>query len=245
MSRAKQIARFYRQWIQPAGLVVFHVVESQSDLLIAADTDLAVRAYEVLKQVRHPLEKYLSTDPTFATTLEPYKPSKESPDIAKAMARAGAIAGVGPMAAVAGAIAEEVGRALLGKTKEVIVENGGDIFIATNTNRVVGVYAGEGDFHDKLGLELPAKPMGCGIATSSATIGPSLSLGKAEAATVIAETAALADACATALANRVTDRKQLKEAVQWANSLPGVTGALAIIDNMLAVEGTGFKIVPL
>ncbi|MBN1809273.1 MAG: UPF0280 family protein [Planctomycetes bacterium] len=245
MPRPEPITRFYRQWMHPDGLTVFRVIESQSDLLIAARTELTELATSALHKIRIPLQDYVEVDPAFASTLEPYSPGADAPDIVRTMAASASIAGVGPMAAVAGAIAEEVGRSIMPKSPEVIVENGGDIFMATTQPRVAGVYAGEGEFRDRIGLELPPHPNGVGIATSSATIGPSLSLGKADAATVIADTAALADACATALANRIVRHSHLKSAVEWCLGLPGVIGAIAVLGNAIAVEGKGFKIVPL
>jgi len=245
MAKPESITRFYRQWMKPKGLTVFHVIDQQSDLLIAADKDLTEKATKILREVRQPLEEYVEKDDVFLTTLEPYETPKDAPAIAGAMAEAGRTAGVGPMAAVAGAVAEALGRALLPYTKEVIVENGGDIFLATRVKRVVGVYAGEGHFHSRLGIELPPCPNGFGIATSSSTLSVSLSLGKADAGTVMAETATLADACATALCNRVKEHKDLKPAVEWCVSLPGVKGALAVLQNALAVEGEGFQLIPL
>jgi ApbE superfamily uncharacterized protein (UPF0280 family) len=245
MPRQEGIARFYRDWMRPAGLVTFQVTDRESDLFIAADEDLTETARKILRDVRKPLEDYVAKDGRFLTALEPYKPQREAPAIARSMAHAGEVAGVGPMAAVAGAIAEAVGRALMPRTKEVIVENGGDIFLLTRQPRLIAVYAGEKSFRNKLGIELPERKEGIGIATSSGTLSASFSMGKADAATVIAETAALADACATALGNRIAGPNDLKAAVQWCASLPGVKGALAIIGDALAVEGEGFRLAKL
>ena len=103
-------------------------------------------------------------------------------------------AGVGPMAAVAGALAEQVGQRLLKSTSEVIIENGGDIFIGARQILTVGVYAGGSPLSLKLGLRIdPAKGIR-GICTSSGTVGHSLSFGKADAVCVLSDSCALADA---------------------------------------------------
>ena len=100
--------------------------------------------------------------------------------------------GVGPMAAVAGAIAEAVGRQLCSKTEQIIVENGGDIYILSKTARKIGIYAGDSVLSNKIGIEIAAEDTPCGVCTSSATVGPSLSFGKADAAVVYSRNCTLA-----------------------------------------------------
>ena len=116
----------------------------------------------------------------------------------KQMIEAGQKAGVGPMAAVAGAIAECVGRELLAFSPEIIIENGGDIYLKCLKKRVVGIFAGKSPLTGKIGLEIDAKDTPLGVCTSSGTVSHSLSFGKADAAVAIAPSATLADAAATA-----------------------------------------------
>jgi len=141
------------------------------------------------------------------------------------------------MAAVAGAVAQAVGGALLAASPEVIVENGGDIFLASGAERVAAVFAGDSPLSMKLGLKLPAAPRGLGLCTSSGTVGPSLSAGRADAAVVLAPDAALADAAATAIGNRVKSAGDLAAAMEFAEGVAGLSGALAVIGESLAAWG--------
>ena len=141
------------------------------------------------------------------------------------------------MAAVAGAVAGAVGRELLGHSREIIVENGGDVFVAGSTPRVCAVFAGDSKLSMKLGVRVPPAPRGAGLCTSSGSVGPSLSHGKADAAVVLAADECLADAAATALGNRITSREDLAAAMEWAGSVPGIDGALAIVGEDLAAWG--------
>src|SRR4030042_849982 len=120
--------RFYRHWIKDTGLVSFEVAVKQTDLYIRSRRNLRNKALDSVLKHRGSLETYIERHPLFLTTLDPYQAEAEAPAIVKEMARVSQLTSVGPMAAVAGAIAEAVGRDLLAFSPEVIVENGGDIF---------------------------------------------------------------------------------------------------------------------
>jgi hypothetical protein len=141
------------------------------------------------------------------------------------------------MAAVAGAIAETVGYALLEGSKEVVVENGGDLFMALDREAVVGIYAGESPLSMAIGIRLngPVGPMG--ICTSSASVGHSVSRGRADAACILSRSAAAADALATATANRIRRREDIAAAVDWARSREGVEGIVAIKGDRMGAWG--------
>jgi ApbE superfamily uncharacterized protein (UPF0280 family) len=141
------------------------------------------------------------------------------------------------MAAVAGAIAGAVGRELRLHSREVLVENGGDLFLDLAQDAVVGIFAGGSPFTGQIALRVRAQNSPLGICTSSGTVGPSLSYGRADAATAMAPDPALADAVATALGNRIHGPEDLQAAVEWARSVPGVRGALAILGDRLAAAG--------
>jgi len=84
--------------------------------------------------------------------LVPLEPEPSAPEVVRLMCWAGKNAGVGPFAAVAGAVAELVGLGLLGHTEEVVVENGGDIFMQVKRKRVVAVYAGDSPFSGTISM---------------------------------------------------------------------------------------------
>ena len=135
--------RFYRHWITDSGLISFNVAVEQTDLFIRCRRNLKNKALDSVLKHRGSLEAYIGCHPIFLTTLDPYQAETEAPTIVKEMARVSQLAGVGPMASVAGAIAEAVGRDLLAFSPEVIVENGGDIFMKITEKRLVGIYAGQ------------------------------------------------------------------------------------------------------
>jgi hypothetical protein len=153
------------------------------------------------------------------------------------MASAAQQAGVGPFAAVAGALAEYVGQALRPLSAEVIVENGGDVFMASARRRILGIYAGTSPLSGKIALSIAPNQMPCGICTSSGTVGHSLSFGKADAVTVVAGSTALADACATALGNRIGGAGDIAGGLAWAEQIPGVDGALIIVGETIGAWG--------
>jgi len=194
--------------------------------------------------IRGSIESYIGRHPLFLTTLETYQAEAEAPAIVKEMARVSQLTGVGPMAAVAGAIAEAVGRDLLAFSPEVIVENGGDIFLKMSKKRLVGIYAGQSAFTKKIALEIMSKETPLGIGTSSGTVGHSLSLGSADAVVALSSSAALADGAATALGNMVKAADDISKAIEKARNIEGLRGVVIIVGDKMGVWGR-VKIVPL
>ncbi|MFC1995577.1 UPF0280 family protein, partial [Chloroflexota bacterium] len=173
--------RTYRYWIKSDNLVSFNVTVKETDLCIRAAIDLSRKARKSVFKYRNLLESYIQHHPEFITSLEPLEVGQDAPIIIKDMARSTAKVGVGPMAAVAGAIAEFVGKELLPFTADLIIENGGDIFLRSRIKRTIGIYAGSSPLSGKIGLEIEGGNTPLGICTSSGTIGHSLSFGKADA----------------------------------------------------------------
>lgn len=229
--------RVYRDWVEGQGLVTFAVNLGETDLLVAAPRDLFREALASAARHRSTVEDYVRSHPRFATSLQLVEARKDAPDIAKSMASAAALAGVGPLAAVAGAIAEAVGLDLLQLADEVIVENGGDIFLSTRRRRTVGLYAGRSLLSGKLALVIEPEDSPLGICTSSGSFGHSLSFGAADACTVLARSAALADAVATALANRIRSAADLGSVLSSTPIPDGVSGVFATVDSQVAVWG--------
>jgi len=234
----------YRHWIKDSDLVSFNVVAKQTNLYIRAQRNLKDKALKSVLKHRAPLEKYIEHHPLFLTALEPYQAEKDVPAIVKEMAKASQIAGIGPMAAVAGAIAEVVGKDLLAFSPEIIVENGGDIFIKTSKKRLVGIYAGQSPFTGKIALEIRPQETPSGICTSSATVGHSLSLGSADAVIALSPSTALADAIATAIGNMVKDIEDIPKAIEKAQKIENLHGIVIIKGDKIGIWGK-VKIVPL
>ena len=153
------------------------------------------------------------------------------------MARAGLAAGVGPMAAVAGAVCEAVAIGVGDSVRELILENGGDLYVASARERIIGIFAGNDARGRAIGLRLAPERTPIGVCTSSGRIGHSLSLGDSSAATVLARSCALADAAATAVGNRVRGRDGVREGVAAARDIPGVLGVVVLRDGKLGAWG--------
>jgi ApbE superfamily uncharacterized protein (UPF0280 family) len=236
--------RFYRHWIKDSGLISFNVMVEQTDLYIRSQRNLKDKALNSVLKHRGSLEAYIKRHPIFLTTLDTYQAEAEAPAIVREMARVSQLTGVGPMAAVAGAIAEAVGRDLLAFSPEVIVENGGDIFLKMSKKRLVGIYAGQSAFTKKIALEIMSKETPLGIGTSSGTVGHSLSLGSADAVVALSSSAALADAAATALGNMVKAADDISKAIEKARNIEGLRGVVIIVGDKMGVWGR-VKIVPL
>jgi ApbE superfamily uncharacterized protein (UPF0280 family) len=154
------------------------------------------------------------------------------------MLKAGITAGVGPMASVAGAIAQAVGEALKPFSDSSIVENGGDCYLDLNEETTVGIFAGPASpFTGKIAIKLGAGRFPIGICTSSGTIGHSLSFGKTDAVTVISADAALADAAATRLGNMVKTQADISKALELAPAIPSIEAVLILIKDKMGAWG--------
>ena len=240
ISPSAYLKRNYRQTVYADDLVSALVSVKETDLHILAAKNVTEEAYHFVHHYRNQLENYIATHPGFLTALIPLEQDSLAPPIVKGMLRASAAADVGPMAAVAGAIAEYVGKDILDAgIQEVIVENGGDIFLKRNTESVAAIFAGQSPLNQKVGIRIPASLMPVGLCTSSGTVGHSLSLGKADSVTVLAPSALLADAAATRLGNEVKAGYQgsINAALAVARTIPGILGVVIICGKHMGAWG--------
>lgn len=220
--------------MEPGGLTCYRAAIGESDLLVCTDRDLRADALEALRACRLELERYLEAHPRFGTSFRPCPATSGAPEIVRDMAEAAARFEVGPMASVAGAVAQAVGIELLRHSRRVIVENGGDLFLAGGVRRTVRVFAGRAPSID---VAVTDEPGGVGLCTSSASVGPSASLGVADAVTVLAETATLADAAATAIGNAVRSPGDLGKALEKAAGYQEVMGVVVVASGEIGLWG--------
>jgi ApbE superfamily uncharacterized protein (UPF0280 family) len=230
-------ARTYRKRVRARGLVSFRVSVKETDLLVSADRDLQEEARALVLDLRHQLETYIRDDPGFATSLSPHGEDPYAPPLVKEMIRATREVGVGPMGSVAGAIAQHVALGLLEITPQVIVENGGDIFLKARRRVTVALYAGRSPLSGKIGLLIPVRQMPLGVCSSSGTVGHSLSMGTADAVCLVSGSAALADGAATAVGNRIRQPADLEAAGEWARAIEGILGGVVILKDRMIVWG--------
>lgn len=218
----------------------FHFRETFATIL--ADDPAHVRAAKRgMMAARQALEACIARDPFFAATFDPYEPVSDEPVIAR-MAGAARRAGVGPMAAVAGTIAWAGVEAMQDAGASFgVIDNGGDIALVSDRPIRVGVHAGSAPLSDKLAFVVPPQDEVLGICTSSATVGPSISFGMADAVTVFARDVALSDAWATAICNEIrpSDHSVL-ERVDPSE----VSGIFAIMGNVTVRWGQLPPLVP-
>jgi uncharacterized protein len=236
--------RSYRSFETHDVFTSFRVVVETSDLYIRALKNLEKEARSLIVECRSQIERSIAKRPEFLTSLDPLDAAPFDSPVATKMIQVGKKAGVGPMAAVAGAVAEFVGRNLLPLSEEIIIENGGDIFVYVKRPIVIGIYAGKTAIGANFGIKIGPTVIPTGVCTSSAKIGPSVSFGRTDAATVVASDVSLADAVATGLGNRIKTARDLKPGVQWACNLSGVQAALAICGDKIAVQGD-LELVPI
>lgn len=227
----------YRRRVQSGNLISFRVLIKETDLLVSASMDLSAQTRDMVHTFRRQLEDYIGSKPGFQTTLLPYPEDPFAPEIVKEMISATRMFNVGPMASVAGTIADFVGNGLLDYSDEIIVENGGDIFLKTAGPTTVSVYAGDSPLSNKLGLITDPEQMPLGICTSSATVGHSLSLGIADAVCVVAQSASVADAAATALGNSIRSRHALKREIDAIRKSEAIKGGIVITGKTMATWG--------
>lgn len=233
--------RTYRNQMKAEDLEYFQVLCFESDLFIGVNREarnavLPQLVKNQLQKLRKEIVDYNQGHPTFIKTLTPLKADKYAPKIVSDMLESGKLTGVGPMAAVAGAISKYIGKMLELYSEEMIVENGGDILIKTSKIRRIAIHTGNHRFPD-LGLKIKPIENPLGICTSSGVMGHSLSFGNADAVTIVSENIPLADAAATALGNRIKKPEDVENGLSWVRNIPGILGALIIIEDQLGAWG--------
>jgi len=227
----------YRRFVKRNNLISFHVVVQESDIAVQADKPLQHETKELVLKYRGHIESYIRRHPAFGKSMVPWHEHSPAPLIIQDMILAGKTADVGPMAAVAGAIAEYVGKDLLAYTDEVVIENGGDIFMKLNSPVTIGIYAGNSPFSMKLGIRFDPEGVPFAACTSSGTIGHSISYGKSDAVCIISRSGALADAAATAIANRIQSKSDIPGVVTKCKKIDGILGAVAIMGDQVGLWG--------
>jgi len=212
--------------------------------MIHAARPLKRQTRELIFESRAIIESYIRQWPVFAETLVPWRIQGPAPEIIRDMTAAGQQVAVGPMAAVAGAVAEHVGTGLLQYSKQVIVENGGDVFLKTDQPSTIAIFAGKSSLSMRIGFRVSSAERPISVCTSSGTIGHSLSFGRADAVCVVSPRCSLADAAATAIGNRVSSKKNISSAIDFGKHIDGILGIAVIVDDALGLWGE-LEVVPL
>jgi uncharacterized protein len=229
--------RTYRNWTIKNNFIGFNITVRETDLFIYADSNLTSVALTSVHHHRFSVESYIMAHPDFLTSLTPVAYDDWAPGIIREMMQASAKAEVGPMAAVAGAIAEHVGRDLLPHTRNVIIENGGDIYLNSFNDIRIGLFAGTSPLSGRVSIKIRKEEMPLGVCTSSGTVGHSLSFGCTDACCIKSGSTALADAAATAVGNIVKSKKDIQQGLNTGMKIDGVLGIVIIVGDRLGVVG--------
>jgi ApbE superfamily uncharacterized protein (UPF0280 family) len=229
--------RFYRRISKPKDLDCYEVQYKETDLFCCTRGNFHGFIMGKVLFYRNQLEEYIRSRPEFRDSLVPIGDDPFAPRIAREMMEASRIIGVGPMANVAGAIAEFIGRDIASLSEEYIIENGGDIFLRTDAERVVEVYAKDSPFSERIGISVKPDDRPYGICTSSGTVGHSLSFGKADAVCIIGRSALFTDGLATCIGNIVKKKDDISTAIEKGKAFPGIIGILIIFGSSLGVWG--------
>ncbi len=191
-----------------------------------------------IKRQRILLSDYIASHSRFKDALAPIQITEDAPRIVKQMNDASHKVGVGPMAAVAGVTAQFAAEVAMAEgVDEVIVENGGDIYLQSPESVTIGLYAGKSPLSGKLAFHVDVSLMPLSICSSSSKMGHSISFGDCDLVTVVAKDAALADAAATDGCNRIKKESDLNPVVERISHIPGIMGILAIKNDKIGLSG--------
>ena len=230
--------RFYRKQFKTRGLFHFQVKVRESDLYFVCDKNLESVARQVITRVRDRIERYCSFNREFQNSLAPVVMEHGADPLINAMAEASKRYDVGPMASVAGAVASAVGEDLSGMCSHLIVENGGDIWLKSPRPVTLEVYTGNNSpFAGKLRFQTDPAGEPLGICTSSGRIGHSLSFGNADAVVAVSGDVILADAAATAIANRVKSASDVETVLEQELQRGLLKGLIIVIDDKMGAWG--------
>ncbi|MHA1368758.1 MAG: UPF0280 family protein [Promethearchaeota archaeon] len=223
----------------------YSVAES-AGVIICDDEKTFDDAMRILKQTRLDIKSYIKEYPDFKLTFVPWNLAMDdkTPSVIRRMVHASKVFNVGPMACVAGAIADEVFENIVNKEKTIenlVIENGGEIRIKTTRDLLIGLYCGPSKLKSKIGFNVKPRLLEfSGVGTSSATFGHALSFGRADIVTVFCKNAALADAAATYLCNMTDlpdEEESINKVLDEAKKYHQITGVLVAHGKHVGIVG--------
>lgn len=227
--------RIYRELVSNKTKKTTLIID-ESDLDIYYDNELKNADKELLK-IRNIIKNHIKKESNFLTSLSPISINKKDNIFIKKMKKSSNLVNVGPMATVAGGVAEEIGKYLSNFNSEVLVENGGDIYINSKKNKNILIHAPTSPFSNKLYIKLRRELLPLGVCTSSGKLGHSLSFGNADAVVVISKNTFLADAAATSICNIVKEKKDIIKGINIAKNIKEILGIIIILNSDIGIWG--------
>jgi len=228
--------RFYRE-LHKSNFCL-EVSYRESDIYLSCDKPLDEKVVKsLIKKYYDDIASYIRSYPNFLTSLTPWEEDSFAPSIVKDMIAASKVSGIGPFSCVAGGISWYVGRDLLKYCNELILENGGDLFLKINEDKRVGIYLGESFSPNFITVKIKKKEFPFGIASSSSCFGHSLNFGRADLVTVIALDSLLADSFATAFSNKIKRIGDIKKVISEAKEYSFIKAVVVAFEGRIAVWG--------
>lgn len=222
----------------------FSVKYKETDLWIGVDANsysasMYQESLSIITSLRSTMDAYLLLDPQYKLSLTPYVPQPWAPQIFHSMSAVCRKTGIGPMSAVAGAVAKHVALQLRETCpyQEIMVENGGDIYMDMSSDIDIAIFAGTSPLSNRVGLHIPSGYGPLGVCTSSGTVGPSISFGKADAVMIVCRDVLLSDSYATLMANRVVTESDIERVIDTISQLPDILGAMVVKGDKMAIVG--------
>lgn len=229
--------RYYRTYIAPENTTSFNITIFESDLQIYTDGQLQVALEDELKRIRKTIENYVVAFPEFKENLVPVQNNLNDPVIIKHMKEASKKLGVGPMATVAGAVAHYLGDKFYDQTKELIIENGGDLFVYSTEHKTILLHGGPEATVKNLSIKIDKSTLPIGVCTSSGKVGHSLSFGNCDVVTVLSKDTLVADAAATAFGNLLKNKSDINSVLKYSKTFKDITGVIVIVDDKMGAWG--------
>jgi ApbE superfamily uncharacterized protein (UPF0280 family) len=236
--------RWYRKFTDNERFISFQVEWLETDLWVGVSKAsyrqaIPVFILEEIKRLRQLLDNYIHSNQAFKNSLVPVPKDNEAPEEIQQMISASTIAGIGPMSAVAGLFAEYIGKSVIEKfgTDEIVVENGGDLFVFVKKDIDILVYAGNSALSNKIAVTIPHHYTPLGLCTSSGTVGHSLSFGKADAVMVACTNTTLADSLATRFGNEVKAPADIAYALNLSETFDEIVSMIIIVQDKIGIRG--------
>lgn len=236
--------RFYRNTFNTERFASFTFQYRDTDLWVGIDREsfreemAAVLSSEIIR-LWQILEDYIALQPEFLTSHHPVTLREGTHEEIRLMAEAARVAGVGPMASVAGLFSWYAGECIRKKfqVNEIVVENGGDFYLLLKKDLSMTIYAGKSPLSERIAVVIPAMDKPCGVCTSSGTVGHSFSYGKADAVMVSCQSPMIADALATAMANRIVSPDDIATVLSYSEEFPEIEAIVIICEDKVGIRG--------
>jgi uncharacterized protein len=227
----------YRILVDSKDKFSWNVKYRYSDLFVVSNKDISLEILPILFDFYKIIDKFTESHPSFLKTFNSYISDNEFPGIIKKMCDQSAVFNVGPMASVAGAVCEYLAGGLSKDVSYLAIENGGDIYIKSPNDITAGLFAKNKYFNDSIKIKIKKEMLPCGIASSSGTLGHSISLGKADLAAVVCRSAILADSAATAVGNMINTKEDIEKTINHFKNFKEIEGLVLIKDDKIGLFG--------